>query len=318
MALNIKTALAEKKSEKPGDLYYDFAGMFGLNENGQTVEIIPIQSTVTYSRHPFKVSNDKRLQMLAGDIKEHGVVNPIIVRKLGFEEKYEILSGHRRTEATKIVGLNEIKAIVVKATDEQAAQIVVMSNFLQRDIILPSERARSYMLRNEYLKKLRKSSNDTGGDAFSHGGKNELDTYEVLSLEFSESKSNIFRYIRLNYLIDELLDLVDARKLKLIVAVDLSYINPEYQRLVYKLFFEENKYKLEQSMVKRIAELASANKLDEKVLDNLVKTDKIAKSLNKGFTIKPSVIKKYRQHFTSDKELTDAVIRFLDDYIKNK
>lgn len=230
----------------------------------------------------------------------------------------EILSGHRRTEASKRAGLSEIKAIVVKATDEQAAQIVVMTNFLQRETILPLERARSYMLRNEYLKKLRKCSNEAGGTTFSHGGKNESDTYEVLSAEFGESKSNIFRYIRLNSLIDELLDLVDIRKIKLVVAVDLSYIKPEHQRMVYQHFFEEHNHKLEQSMVKKIAALASADKLDEQVLDNIIKTDTASKSQNKGFSIKSSIMKKYRQHFNSDKELNDAVIRFLDDYIKNK
>lgn len=88
--------------------------------------------------------------------------------------------------------------------------------------------------------------------------------------------------------------------------------------MVYQHFFEEHNHKLEQSMVKKIAALASADKLDEQVLDNIIKTDTASKSQNKGFSIKSSIMKKYRQHFNSDKELNDAVIRFLDDYIKNK
>lgn len=318
MALNIKAALAEKKNEPPTNLYSDFAGMFGLNESTQAVEYIPIQNTITYSKHPFKVSNDERLHLLASDIRERGVMNPIIVRKLGFDERYEILSGHRRTEASKISGLSEIKAIVVKVTDEQAAQIVVMTNFLQRETILPSERAKSYMLRNEYLKKLRKCSNEADERDFSHGGKKEADTYEILSAEFGESKSNIFRYIRLNFLVDELLDLVDIRKIRLVVAVDLSYIKPEHQRIVYQHFYAERPCKLEQSVVKQIAALSDADKLDEHALNNIIAMDTASKTVNKGFSLKPSVMNKYRRYFNSDKELNDAVMRFLDDYVKNK
>ena len=124
----------------------------------QEFEVIPvtrvkIADTEAYSKHPFRVVNNKALEMLAENIKEHGLLNPILVRVLGFGGRYEILSGHRRMEALKINGETEADVRIIKCTDIEAANIVIKSNLLQRDKILPSERAKVYMLRNECLKK---------------------------------------------------------------------------------------------------------------------------------------------------------------------
>ena len=124
----------------------------------QEFEVIPvtrvkITDTEAYSKHPFRVVHNKALEMLAEDIKEHGLLNPILVRVLGFGGRYEILSGHRRMEALKLNGETEADVRIIKCTDIEAANIVIKSNLLQRDKILPSERAKVYMLRNECLKK---------------------------------------------------------------------------------------------------------------------------------------------------------------------
>ncbi|MGN0149748.1 MAG: ParB N-terminal domain-containing protein [Clostridia bacterium] len=129
----------------------------------QPIEKIKLEETVSYSKHPFRVPENAALKALAKDIKEHGLLEPIIVRVLGFGGRYEILSGHRRAAAQKLNGAIEIEARVVKVSDIEAAPIVINSNFLQRDKILLSERAKSYMLRNECLKRRNMALSPTVG-----------------------------------------------------------------------------------------------------------------------------------------------------------
>lgn len=137
----------------------------------QEFEVIPvtrvkITDTEAYSKHPFRVVHNKALEMLAEDIKEHGLLNPILVRVLGFGGRYEILSGHRRMEALKLNGETEADVRIIKCTDIEAANIVIKSNLLQRDKILPSERAKVYMLRNECLKKEKRAICPPGGQSW--------------------------------------------------------------------------------------------------------------------------------------------------------
>lgn len=139
---------------------------------------IKLSDTEPYSKHPFKVEDNKKIEMLAEDIKENGLLNPILVRVIGFGGKYEILSGHRRMEALKFNGESEADVRIIKCTDTEAANIVIKSNLLQRDKILPSERAKMYVLRNEYLKKDKYGSLSPGGQKWT----NTLKTYWRRSL----------------------------------------------------------------------------------------------------------------------------------------
>lgn len=206
----------------------------------QELELIPvtrikITDTEAYSKHPFRVVHNKALEMLAEDIKEHGLLNPILVRVLGFGGRYEILSGHRRMEALKLNGETEADVRIIKCTDTESANIVIRSNLLQRDRILPSERARIYMLRNECLKREKYGSQSTGWTEITEEIK------EILSKEFNVSKSSIFEYIRLNFLIEEMLLIVDSGKVRMKMAVALSYFPKKRQVIIYKYFFENEK-----------------------------------------------------------------------------
>ena len=216
----------------------------------QEFEVIPvtrvkITDTEAYSKHPFRVVHNKALEMLAEDIKEHGLLNPILVRVLGFGGRYEILSGHRRMEALKLNGETEADVRIIKCTDIEAAHIVIKSNLLQRDKILPSERAKVYMLRNECLKK-EKGNLSTGCT------KLDENTQKALAKEFDVSKSNIYEYIRLNYLIDDLLILVDSGKIKIKISVALSYFSKECQSIIHQYFFVDKKDILNSEYVKKI------------------------------------------------------------------
>lgn len=197
-------------------------------------------------------------------------MEPIIVRVLGFGDRYEILSGHRRAAAQRMNGEVEIEARIAKVSDVEAASIVINSNLLQRDKILPSERARSYMLRNEYLKKEK-----YGGQ--SHGGTQpDVDLKDILAKEFNDSKSSIFRYIRLNYLIDDILELVDKGMIRLTLAVDLSYFSKQRQAVIYKYFFADKKAALNADAIKRMKEYGNREVFDQdnkswKMIPNAIK-----------------------------------------------
>ena len=331
MGFDFRKELANEKSTDSNPLYSNFADMFGLGNSDKTVEKIDIEKLAPYSKHPFKVLIDERLMALAGHIKQSGLIHPIVVRKFEFEERYEILSGHRRTEAMKISGFTGIDAIVIRASDDQASEIVVKANFLQRDVILPSERAKAYQLRNEFLKMRKRHIKGTAGrvstewkndsDEVSTEWKNDDDllekseTYRILADEFNDSKSNIFMYIRLNNLIDGLLDLTDIKTIIIKIAVELSYLNEEYQRLIYQYFYVDNNAKLDLDLAKRIRMATVHKDPNKEALNSLLREPKHEK--NELF-IKPDIQKKYGERFKSNEEFNNLVSKLLEEHFKNK
>lgn len=225
------------------------------------VTSLPVENMVSFSNHPFRVKDDDALRLLTEDIEANGLINPIVVRKKVMSANYEVLSGHRRLTAVKKLGWTKIDAHIVIANDCQAANIVIRSNFSQRDKILPSEKARAYHLRNETLKE------EKIGD-FSHGGKmDDAYSFETLGKEFNESKTSMFRYMRLNFLIEDLLLLVDESKINLTVAENLSYFSENSQNVIYKYFFVDKKAKLDLKLVQQLRKLGQ--ELTVEILDGL-------------------------------------------------
>lgn len=183
--------------------------------------------------HPFKVRMDDDMYKLVESIREQGQITPIILRPKGLG--YEIISGHRRKKACEIVGLTHVKAIVREMSDEEAIVLMVESN-LQRSEILPSEKAFSYKMRLEALKRMpgRPKKNVSPMENNSNGSTSS----EVMAEDVGESKATIFRYIRLTELIPELLALVDEGKIAVRPAVELSYLTMDEQRMIFKLITE--------------------------------------------------------------------------------
>lgn len=266
------------------------------------IEKINMDILFPYEKNPFHINKDRDLELLAEDIKEHGLLHPIVVRILGFGGRYEILSGHRRVEALKILGISEVEARVFKLTDIEALKVVINSNFFQREKILPSERGKAYMLRNESLKKER-----YGGESHC-GTQEEKDIQDILAQEFNQSTSSIFRYIRLNYLIDDILELVDNSQIKLTTAVDLSYLSKEVQALVYQYYFVEKRDVLDSKKMKAIK---SKDNITREFLERLMR-EAIQEKPEK--TVK-SVIKKYSGYFKNEKEFVDKIEELLEAYI---
>ncbi len=274
----------------------------------QPIEKIKLEETVSYSKHPFRVPENAALKALARDIKEHGLLEPIIVRVLGFGGRYEILSGHRRVAAQKLNGAIEIEARVVKVSDIEAAQIVINSNFLQRDKILPSERAKSYMLRNECLKKEKYGAQSDGRT------ENADMIQKTLAREFNVSKTSIFTYIRLNYLIDELLELVDKGSIKLVIAADLSYFPKGRQVVIYKYFFVDKKDVLKADILKEMKKYQT--NLTEEHLEEITKKFNAPKEKK----VRPAdrVVKLYIKYFKNEEDMMNRVENLLREYIEKK
>lgn len=278
----------------------------------QEFEVIPVTrikmaDTEAYSKHPFRVVHNKALEMLAEDIKEHGLLNPILVRVLGFGGRYEILSGHRRMEALELNGETEADVRIIKCTDTEAANIVIRSNLLQRDRILPSERARIYMLRNECLKREKYGSQSAGRTEITDEIK------EILSEEFNVSKTSIFEYIRLNNLIEEILTALDDGNLKFKMAVALSYFPKKRQVIIYKYFFENEKAVLNNKYIKEMKKYAP--NLTEEILEQI--TAELNKPEQKPERYFDSMVKKYVGKFKSEKEMTDVLEKLLIGYLED-
>ena len=195
--------------------------------NEESAMEIEINKIHAFKNHPFKVLDDEKMQDLIESVKLSGVLIPVLLR-VDSNDEYEMISGHRRLHAAKMAGLTTIPAIVRELSDDDAVIAMVDAN-IQREELLPSEKAFAYRMKLEAMKRqgsrtdLTLSQNET---------KSRSD--EVLSKQVGESRAQVQRYIRLTELIPELLDLVDSKKLKFTVAVNISYIDKEIQKWIYE------------------------------------------------------------------------------------
>ena len=195
---------------------------------------IPIDLIDDFPNHPFKIRQDEDMELLVASIKERGLITPVTLRPKR-NGRYEMVSGHRRKEACKQIGLTTIKADVRDMTCDEATILMVESN-LQRTVILPSEKAFSYKMRLEALKRLR-ASPEIGGAPVAHP-ENGVKSRDILASEVGESKDQVRRYIRLTELIPKLLELVDTGNMGMRPAVELSYLDKDDQSMVYELMLD--------------------------------------------------------------------------------
>ena len=190
---------------------------------------IPIELIDDFPNHPFKVKMDEDMDQLVESIKDRGLITPITLRPKE-DGRYEIVSGHRRKKACEIAGLSVVKADVREMSRDEAIILMVESN-LQRSVILPSEKAFSYKMRLEALKRLPGRPQKNSAPLATNFGER---SNQQLAEQVGESKDQIRRYIRLTELIPDLLDLVDEGKIALRPAVELSYLSKDEQQMVFK------------------------------------------------------------------------------------
>jgi len=231
---------------------------------------IPISEIDDFPDHPFKVKIDEDMDQLVQSIKERGIITPVTLRPKE-DGRYEIVSGHRRKKACEIAGLDTVKAEVREMSRDEAIILMVESN-LQRSTILPSEKAFSYKMRLEAMK--RQAGRPTQ-DNYSPVGNNSLGTKssEIMADEVGESRNTIFRYIRLTELISPLLDLVDEGRIAFRPAVELSYLKKEEQEdLLEEISYADATPSLAQAI--KMKRFSQEGKLSNEVIESIMSEEK--------------------------------------------
>ena len=267
---------------------------------------IDINRIQPFQNHPFKVVDDAKMDDLVNSIRQNGVLTPVLVRPTD-DGGYEMISGHRRMHAAERAGLATIPAIIRELTDDDATIVMVEANS-QREEILPSEKAFAYKMRYEAMKR--------------QGSRNDLTSYQVgtklradeeLAKELGESKNQVYRFIRLTELIPELLDMVDTKKMPLVTAVDISYIDQKVQQYLYE-YIKEN------GMVKSYQVTALRKYLEDYESISQSKMITVLNEMITGKTQSKSVHfteKKLRKYFSSNYTVNDMekiMIRLLEKW----
>lgn len=217
--------------------------------NEEAAMDIEIYKITSFADHPFKVVDDEKMQELVESIRVNGVLSPVLIRPKGMDT-YEMISGHRRLHAAQLAGLESIPAIIRELSDDEATIAMVDAN-IQREELLPSEKAFAFKMKLEAMKHQGERADLTCAQiGHKFDGQRSRD---VIAEEAGVSKNQVSRYIRLTELIPEMLDLVDKKRLQFTVAVDISYIDQEIQRWLYEYIKENGVIKAKQITLLREA-----------------------------------------------------------------
>lgn len=272
---------------------------------------MPLSDLHPFEGHPFKVLDDELMGQTVESIKQIGVVSPLIVRP-DPEGGFEILSGHRRLHAAQLAGLETVP-VIVKEMDDDAAIIFMVDSNLQRENILPSERAFSYKMKLEAMKhQAGRPSKENDSQLGNNFGKLSS---EEMAEELGSSKNQIFRYIRLTNLIPEILDMVDEKKIAFNPAVELSYLKPSEQ----KEFLEAMDYAQASPSLSQAQRLKKLSQEGGCTLDAMCEVmNEIKKDELDHVTIKNEVLRKYFPKSYTPKQMQDTIIRLLEKWQRSK
>ena len=269
---------------------------------------MPLSDLHPFEGHPFKVLDDELMEQTVESIKQIGVVSPLIVRP-DPEGGFEILSGHRRLHAAQLAGLETVP-VIVKEMDDDAAIIFMVDSNLQRENILPSERAFSYKMKLEAMK-----HQGERGDLTSAQVGPKSWAAQVVAEKAGDSKSQVKRYIRLTNLIPEILDMVDEKKIAFNPAVELSYLKPSEQ----KEFLEAMDYAQASPSLSQAQRLKKLSQEGGCTLDAMCEVmDEIKKDELDHVTIKNEVLRKYFPKSYTPKQMQDTIIRLLEKWQRSK
>ena len=274
----------------------------------EQVQQIPIGELFPFKNHPFKVLDDESMQRTVESVEQYGVLSPLIARPRP-EGGYEIISGHRRQHAAQLAGLDALPVIVRNMDDDAAVLLMVDSN-LQRENILPSERAFAYKMKLEALKNQGARSDLTSCQV---GTKFRAD--ESLAEDSGESARNVQRFIRLTNLIPELLDMVDEKKISFNPAVELSYLDESQQRDFLEAM-EDTQNAPSVSQAQQLKKMAQCGEFTyEKAFDILGQEKKSEKDT---VTIKNETLRKYFPRSYTPKQMEEKIIQLLDAWQKKQ
>ena len=269
---------------------------------------MPLSDLHPFEGHPFKVLDDELMEQTVESIKQIGVVSPLIVRP-DPESGFEILSGHRRLHAAQLAGLETVP-VIVKEMDDDAAIIFMVDSNLQRENILPSERAFSYKMKLEAMK-----HQGQRGDLTSDQVGQKSWAVNQLADDANESKTQVQRFIRLTNLIPEILDMVDEKKIAFNPAVELSYLKPSEQ----KEFLEAMDYAQASPSLSQAQRLKKLSQEGGCTLDAMCEVmNEIKKDELDHVTIKNEVLRKYFPKSYTPKQMQDTIIRLLEKWQRSK
>lgn len=279
--------------------------LLGVPEIAGTQEI-ELGRIHSFPNHPFKVLDDEKMDTLVESIRENGILNPVIVRP-DQNGDYEMISGHRRLHAAGIVGLKKVPAIVKEMSDDEAIIKMVDAN-IQREEILPSEKAYAYKMKLEAMK--RSAGRPTKENACQSG--THLRSDQELASQVGESARSIQRYIRLTYLVPELLEMIDLKKLQFVMAVDISYFDEQIQNWICEYIKDNGFIKPVQiSALKNYPNLSKANQFSVISImnDALPKKNTVAK-----VSLSEKKLDKYFPPHFSAKERENVIIQLLEQW----
>ena len=285
----------------------------------EVVEQIPLSDLHPFPDHPFQVRDDETMQETAESIKTYGVLVPALARPRE-DGGYELIAGHRRKHACELAGLTTMP-VIVRNIDRDAATIIMVDSNLQRENILPSERAKAYKMKLEAIKrcagrpaKNAESSLKENGDQVGHhfDGKKSI---EIIAEESGDSKSQVQRYIRLTELSPELQQMVDEKKIALTPAVEISYLKPEEQKMLLTAMDSEQATP-SLSQAQRMKKLSREGALnDDSMLDIMMEQKKPEKS---DITLSGEKLRKYFPRSYTPFQIENTIFKLLDAWQKKR
>ena len=278
-----------------------------LDAKKPKVEAIPLADLTPFRNHPFKVKEDEEMAQLMRSIADAGVLSPALARPLP-DGGYELISGHRRLAACKALGMGTMPVIIRDLTDEEAVITMVDSN-LQREHILPSEKAFAYKMKMEALKNQGKRTDLTLSQVAT-----KLDAAAEIGKRVGESRDQVFRYIRLTNLIPDILKLVDEGKIALTPAVELSYLQPSEQEMLFSVM-DSDEVTPSLSQARRLRRMSEEQTLtDDAVLQLLseVKGNQV-----EYVKVPVDKLRSFFRPDTSVKQMTETLVKAMDFYNKH-
>lgn len=275
-----------------------FADIVGGKKD--TVVDIPLEDLHEFRNHPYKVLDDEKMEEMVNSIRENGILVPGVVRPL-IEGGYEIISGHRRKRACEILGLETMPAIIRNLSDDDAVIAMVNSNIYREDI-LPSEKARAYCMRYEAEKHQGKETDGSGK------------TLEILASDSGESSKTIQRYIWLSRLSEELLNMVDKKRLSFVCGVDISFLKDKEQRWVYEIIKElsaDHAVKISPEQSGKLKNYSMKNELTRALIMEILSE---RKPKERKVSIKRDDLARFFDDDTTDDEIRKTIIMLLDKW----
>ena len=275
----------------------------------ERVQNISISELVPFKDHPFKVVDDEAMLRTTESIAQYGVLTPLIARPLE-DGGYEIISGHRRAHAAEMAGLTEVP-VLVRQMDDDAATVLMVDSNLQRENILPSERAYAYKMKMEAMKR-------QAGRPSKENPRQVVGNYETADLigqESGESGRQVQRYIRLTNLIPELLEMVDQKQISFNPAVELSYLAPEEQE-IFMQAMDEVQASPSLSQAQRLKKLAQEGDFTMDAAREIM--NEVKKGDLERVTFRNEQLRKYFPRSYTTQQMQDTIIKLLDQWQKKK